>query len=76
MAIVATAKKMYVFHQYDVGDPAKYESFNTTLGTDIQSDTAQAVTTWARNFITSISENSYGYTRIEETISIGEILAD
>ena len=72
-----TQKKLYVFHEYEEG-AIKSENFNCSnnLDTAMSSDTAQAVINWARNFVESISENDYGYTRIEEKISINEILAE
>ena len=72
-----STKKLFVFHEYDNG-PVKYESFRTVLPTNTADDQTQKqnVINWARTFITSISQNDYGYTRLEEEISLNEILAD
>lgn len=72
-----STKKLFVFHEYDNG-PVKYESFRTVLPTNTADDQTQKqnVINWARTFITSISKNDYGYVRLEEEISLNEILAD
>ncbi len=72
-----STKKLFVFHEYDNG-PVKYETFRTVLPTNTADNQTQKqnIINWARNFITSISQNDYGYTRLEETISLNEILAD
>lgn len=68
--------KLYVFHEYDNG-PVKYETFSTLLTSNMSSDTAQTVINWARNnFIGSITQNDYGYTRIEEKKSLNEMIAE
>ena len=70
-------KKLFVFHEYDNG-PVKYETFKTVLPSNTADDQTQKqnVINWARNFITSISQNDYGYTRIEETVSLNAIIAN
>lgn len=72
-----STKKLFVFHEYDNG-PVKYETFRTVLPTNTADDQTQKqnVINWARTFITSISKNDYGYVRLEEEISLNEILAD
>lgn len=72
-----STKKLFVFHEYDNG-PVKYESFRTVLPTNTADNQTQKnkVINWAKNFITSISQNDYGYVRLEEEISLNEILAD
>lgn len=75
--MVNSEKKLFVFHEYDNG-PVKYETFRTVLPTSTADNQTekQNVINWARNFITSISKNDYGYVRLEETASLNEIIAN
>ena len=68
------ATKMKITHTDSAGK-TNSESFYTTLTTDISSDTATAIDTWARAYC-ALSDDSYKDTEITETVSITEILAE
>lgn len=50
-------------------DPAK-------LNTAMDSDTATAVVTWAKDTFVGITNDYYLYTKIEENISINEVVSN
>lgn len=51
------------------------EVFNTTLSTDISSETAIAVDTWARQFV-YLTTDTYNDSTITSTLSINEKIAE
>ena len=68
------ATKMKISHA-DSAAKVNTEIFYTTLTTDISSDTAAAIDTWARAYC-ALSDDTYRDTEIIETVSINEILAE
>lgn len=58
------------------GKKQNSEILNTVLSTDMSSDTAVAVSNWANNFVTSLSNDVYSHCKIESEISLNEILSD
>ena len=68
------ATKMKISHADSAGK-VNTESIYTTLTTDISSDTAAAIDTWARAYC-ALSDDTYRDTEIIETVSITEILAE
>ena len=68
------ATKMKISH-LDSAGKVNTESFYTTLTTNISTDTATAIDTWARAYC-ALSDDTYKDTEIIETVSITEILAE
>lgn len=73
-----SAAKITVYHTIETydGHAVSSESFKTTLNSDMSSDTAIALINWAENYVTTLSNETYEYTKIEETQSLNEILAE
>lgn len=74
MANWNTNKKLKVLHESAKGK-SNSELFYTTLNANVESDTAVAINTWARNFV-ALTTDTYEDTQITETVSINEILAE
>lgn len=68
-----SVNKLKISHK-DGNSKTNSETFNTTLTSDIDSDTALAVDNWARSFV-ALSNDTYEDTEITSTQSINEILA-
>lgn len=74
------SSKLTIIH-YEVlpesaGKKQNSEILNTSLATNMSSDTAVAVSNWANNLVTSLSNDVYGHCKIESEISLNEILSD
>lgn len=74
---MATKKKLKVLHasNIDSGRADNSETFNTTLPANIDSDTALAVTNWARSFV-NLTKDTYVDVEITETVSLNELIAE
>lgn len=74
------SSKLTIYHtkMIDEGYPGKTnnEILYTTLDTNMSSDTAVAVTNWARNLVTSLSNDLYEHTAITTTGSLNEMVAE
>lgn len=49
---------------------------NSDIETAMSSDTATAVITWANNNFVNITDDNYLYTKLEESISINEVVSN
>ena len=65
--------KLKITHK-DANGKTNSEVFNTTLTTNVDSDTAIAINTWALAYC-NLSTDNYNDTEITTTQSINEILA-
>lgn len=75
----ATSARLTVYHtqtdEFDNPVKTNSEGFYTTLESGMNSETAQTVINWAQGFV-GITKDTYEYTKIEESVSITEILQD
>ena len=72
MALPKTSDKMTVYH-VDQLNGRNSETWYTPLkASDIDSDTAIAITHWARNLITSLSTDTYEDVIVVSTVSLEE----
>ena len=71
--IKLATSKLKIMHK-DANGKTNSETFNTTLNTNIGSDTAVAINTWALAYC-NLSTDTYDDTEITSTQSINEILA-
>lgn len=80
---MATTKKILTICHVNVPtgsyEPKRYnENLKTTIPTNISSDTASAVINWASNLIDTLvpdAEGGYQWSKLEETVSLDEIIA-
>lgn len=71
--------KLTIYHSDQTGilnSKRNSESFNTSLDTNMSSDTAVAVHNWAANMIGTLSNDEYEHSVIETSASLNEILSE
>lgn len=76
--MATSGAKITVYHtiETDDGYAASNESFKTALADNMSSDTAAAFINWAQNYVTSLSNETYEYSKIVKIKSLNEILAE
>lgn len=75
--ITYPASRLTVYHTIQEGAKIKTnsESFYSTNHADMSSDTAVAMLDWAEGFV-SITNDNYEYCKIEDSISLNEIVTN